>query len=853
MSPFRSVLARHVAKFCAIIAATAVVSSAQRPLLADLHRMLPRCPDGTTDIAAGDVDGDGDLDLLVGIDGTPSQNRLYLNDGASRFVEATATHLPVDNADTLAVALADLDRDGDLDAYCCNRSQDKLYVNDGNGVFALVTVPRVPANTSMTFAVAIGDVDRDGDPDLVLGVGGQNRLWINDGTATFVDETAVRLPAFSDQTRAVALVDVDLDGDLDLLSGNTYGQQNRLCTNDGVGVFADETPLRLPVDADSTDAIAVGDVDGDGDPDLLIGNAHFPGPVAQQNRLYLNDGRGRFSDGTGSGLPGLADVTRDVALFDVDGDGDLDAWFANQDRDRLLVNDGAGRLADAAGLPDDPDITLAIAPADTDADGDLDLVLTRSHGTSLLLNDGGGRFVDVTGAGLPRSTDSTLAIALADLDGDGDLDVMTGNRYGSTAATPARLCLNDGTGIFTDVSATHLPADSRRVLGIALGDLDGDGDLDALLVRSGQDLLFLNDGAAHFVNASAGRLPPAADESTDVALVDVDGDGDLDAVITNSPGQNRLLRNDGSGSFTDLSATHLPQLADRSGAVASADVDRDGDPDLLIANYAEQDRLLINDGTGVFTDETAARLPPDNDQTDSVSFGDVDGDGDLDLLLGTNLQDRLCLNDGTGHFVDATANLPSDGDDNASVDLFDVDGDGDLDAFIGNWLRQNRLYLNDGQGRFSWASDRISTLLVDDTGDVAIGDIDQDGDLDVVVVNLFEDLILTNLTRQLAWRATPRLGYELVLDVHGAPGMPFVVDAAPGLGRVPVPPFGLLLLDPATASPVANGVLDGQGHGAVRFPVPPDPALRGARVCWQAIVMGPLHLTNLELTVLEAL
>lgn len=845
---------------CRLIAASvltallAAAAAAQRPLLGELRRMVPRCTDRTMCVAVGDVDADGDLDMLVGIDGWPWQNRLCLNDGTGRFEDVTTTNLPIDHEGALAAALADVDGDGDLDAFFGNRSQDELWLNDGTGVFVDVTAARLPANSATTTCAKFGDVDGDGDCDLVVGGSAQNRLYVNDGAGSFTDVTAARLPAVSDRTQDVELVDIDVDGDLDMVFANSLHGQDRLLVNDGSGTFTDETSMRMPVDVESTYSIAAGDVDGDGDVDLLLGIVDFPGPVPGQDRLYLNDGRGTFVDATAVGLPALQDATRDVALTDCDGDGDLDALIANSGQDLLLVNDGTGHFTVAAptNLPVDPEITLALGPADLDGDGDADLLLVRSYGTSLWLNDGTARFADVTSSGLPRDTDSTLAIALADLDGDADIDMLCGNRYGSSLQ-PARLCLNDGTGRFADVSAAHLPADSFRVVAIAVGDVDGDSDVDALLVRDGPDLLFVNNGMAVFADESSTRLPPASDDSRGVALADVDGDGDLDALIANAGQQNRLYLNDGRGVFVDMTAIGLPQILDRSTALALADVEGDGDLDLLIGNEGEQNRLYLNDGRGVFTDVTAVRLPVDSDRNSSVAFGDVDGDGDPDVLLGNGQQDRLYLNDGTGSFTDATANLPTDGDDNNSVDLFDVDGDGDLDAFIGNWMRRNRLYLNDGTGTFLWGSHRVQPLWNDDTGDVAIGDLDEDGDLDVVVANAGEDQILTNLTRGLAWRATPRLSYTLTFDVHGQPGTAFVLDAAWNRARIPVPPYGVFGLDLASVLPVAVGTLDGLGHAEVVYTVPPDPSLQGLSVFWQAIVMQPLHLTNVEVTVFQAL
>src|SRR5262245_29979411 len=141
------------------------------------------------------------------------------------------------------------------------------------------------------------------------------------------------LPANNDDTTAVALGDVDGDGDLDAFVGNSgYAgppRQNRLYLDGGTGIFTDVTATNLPVLLDYTNAVALGDVDGDGDLDAFVGNGGAGSGLSgglSQNRLYLNGGTGVFTDVTATNLPALTGNTKDVALGDVDGDGDLDAF-----------------------------------------------------------------------------------------------------------------------------------------------------------------------------------------------------------------------------------------------------------------------------------------------------------------------------------------------------------------------------------------------------------------------------------------------------------------------------------------------------------------------------------------------
>ncbi|TPW07889.1 MAG: hypothetical protein FD127_4427, partial [Acidimicrobiaceae bacterium] len=289
-----------------------------------------------------------------------------------------------------------------------------------------------------------------------------------------------------------------------------------------------------------------------------------------------------------------------------------------------------------------------------------------------------------------------------------------------------RLYLNDGAGQFTQASF-NLPNDSDPTRGVTLGDVDGDDDLDALIANgfdqtSPPDRLYLNNGSGAFTSAPD-QLPEDGLDTESIALGDVDGDGDLDAFLANGQvghdGEafaglpNRLYRNDGSGTFI-ATVGQIPLQADDTVAAAFADVDGDADLDLVLGNgwglgdlSAPPDRLWLNDGRGSFS-PTQGMLPGDGGSLAVEAF-DADADADLDLVLGRGLdrQDRLLFNDGSGAFTDVTHPFPYDHDETNTVLLGDLDGDELLDLFIANWIDQNRLYLNDGTGPYLDASDRV--------------------------------------------------------------------------------------------------------------------------------------------------
>lgn len=598
---------------------------------------IPLRDESSYAVEVGDVDGDRDLDILLG---TPSAvpEILLLNDGKGRFRDVTATNLPrlTFHPYSPGVVLGDFDGDRDLDCFLANRANpNRLYLNDGKGVFrdASASLPVLPIGGP----IAAADVDGDGDLDVVGAFfAGPNRLLLNDGKAGFTDATA-NLPSDRDSTSDVDLQDVDGDRDIDVVFTNLHASQRcKLLLNDGKGKFRRGSDL-----AGNMQEAAIADLDRNGTADVV-----FAGPRAD---IYFGDGRGGFTGAARKGLPHQPrDYVAAAAAGDFDGDGSLDIvavrgavsgnLLLTPFADRLYLSDSYGSFTEAgsARLPSLAALTSDVAVVDVDRDGDQDIVTANSPHTyfmflegenHLYLNDGKGAF-SLARTNMPAHRDPSAGVACGDVDANGTVDLYFAN------SREDRLYLGDGKGMFRDGSS-QLPSIGESSSAAVLVDVDGDRDLDVVVASRMRNRLLLNDGKGNFADGSS-RLPASNAQSADVAVLDIERDGDADLVFaTQGPGPgalDTLYENDGKGNFRIVSG--LPAVRTMAGSVTVADVDEDGDADILFGDEAlsgSRHRLLLGDGRGKFEDRSS-RLPALTGSTTDVVLADFDLDRDADLL-----------------------------------------------------------------------------------------------------------------------------------------------------------------------------------------------------------------------------
>jgi len=478
------------------------------------------------------------------------------------------------------------------------------------------------------------------------------------------------------------------------------------------------------------------------------------------------------------------------------------------------------------------------------------------------------RFLELKKAKYPKELVSTDSARFGDANKDGILDLFVSK---GSLGTPNRVFLNDGTGKFVLAPKGHMPSHTiDKQSGLALGDVDGDGDLDAIFsstescgrTRKANARLYLNNGKGFFVEATKTNLPSPSwlcyPDYIEVGLVDVDGDKDLDLVsLVRFPfyllkGYGVLLYlNNGKGVFTDATQTHMPKLSNGNEKLSFADLDGDGDTDIVIGPFTNGPWVLMNNGKGYFTEETNKRISTRPTlRSFAVSSGDLDGDGDIDIVLGSSyFQGTLVyFNNGKGFFkLDSKKRIPKTGYQTIDTTLADVDNDGDLDIFLSNpdvrsQGSQNALFINDGKGNFTDQTKKfLPSLPKDGTMNADFGDIDRDGDLDLVLACQAgnQNHVYFNTWRQIYPPKPALVGKPYPLDVYGNPGDLFLLYGGLSTRWTLVQPFGYLGINPQSLFLLPGiHLLPSSRKLSIPLAIPNIPGLKGQTLHLQGLYLN---------------
>ncbi len=725
---------------------------------------------GPREVRVADVDNDGDNDLVT-VNYDWDNASVLKNNGDGTF--AAKSDYPLGDNPT-QITVADLNNDGFIDIISTNSFGLSLSVliNNGNGTFAAKVDYSTPYQSRSVIA---SDVNGDGFLDLLAPTERDDivSVYLNNGNGTFAAD--VQYPT-GDGPFGITAADLDGDGDQDLITSNYATKTISVLPNLGNGTFGSKTDYST---GEAGRHLTTADVDGDGDADAIV--AIISGASSGNIAVLKNNGDGTFA--------AKVDYTMPFGAFyptaqDVDGDGDIDILCASSSPGNsvsLLKNNGNGTFAAKVDLVTGFS-TFSVAAADLDGNGTIDLAtgqsgtnqvtvklnlvppavsstaptaqatdaatsgnITITFDQAMFADSLNSRTIRVTGSqsgnhGGSISYNSGTYTATFNPASDfvpGEkvtVVVTTGVQNSQRAAMTSPFAFQFNTvlkgDLLSDKNSKFFPG--TKPYGVAHADFDSDGDLDMIFPNAEKDSITIlsNDGSGTFTTATT-LFTGTSTLPNSLSVADFDGDGDMDFVITQylSNGISVYLNN---GSFSFTSTFYGAQ----SGTTTSAIGDYDGDGDLDIATFnrmVPSVSVFMNNGDGTFA--SAANKSVFTGSLNKLRSGDVDNDGDLDLLVGGEHQTVYLLKNNSNGTFSTEVNL---GFSSVSdFDLADLNEDGKPDLITVHQT-SNKITVSKGNGNGTFASGTDFSFT--NPSSVTFMDLGYDGDPDIIVAAQDADL-----------------------------------------------------------------------------------------------------------------
>jgi FG-GAP-like repeat len=631
-------------------------------------------------------------------------------------ISATATN-------AYAVALADLDRDGDLDVLSASEGAGGRVAWHENlgGSWAQHTIA---AGSSL--CARADDLDGDGDLDVVATAGGETRIaWYENAAGNGSTWVARTVGTVAGGARSVHAADVDGDGDRDVLAAS-QGDDRVAWFENTAGNGTAWTVRTIATATAGADPFSVfsGDVDGDGDTDVLSAS------IGSDVVAWHENTTGAGTAWTTRTITTLAAGAASVHAADLDRDGDLDvlsasladntvAWYEN--------TTGAGTAWTRHTISLTAAGALSVIAADVDADGDQDAVAVALFGGSVAWyeNTAGDGSLWTTRP-VATNASSPFEAAVGDVDGDGDLDLVAAV-YGTGSITWYRDEALHQTACFAPsffVGALVSP----RLPSIA--DLDGDGDMDVVSAS-------VNGGTVAWFEQLTGpgwSPHPFVTLSQPMAVhaADIDADGDADVLVTSFDSARVGFYENTAGDGSAFSLRTIDTTLFGAKAVVSADVDGDGDADVVVGSVGQPNVAWFENLAGDGSAWTMRTVSTAAEGSDFVAVVDVDRDGDADVVTASYNDDTVAWHENTAGDGSAwTRRTIAVGPSSDGAAVGDVDGDGDADVLASAHLT-GRIVWSENQGASAWPEHLIAAGPTNSAASLAAADLDRDGDVDAL-------------------------------------------------------------------------------------------------------------------------